>query len=132
MRLLTTLACCLATPVAAEDLRPAPEYFVTAAMETSTAQILAVNCSTLSVDLGAMARRSEATLVRLTEDGFTPQALAEGMEDPSDAIAVLQQAFLSKHGLSDGAAESVVCDAGLAEIAEETGIGALLLEVEGG
>ena len=124
-------ALALALPAVAQDRVPAPRYFVETAMETSTAQVLAVNCPTLSIDPVAMARRSEVALKRLTDDGFTPENLMERMEDPSAEIAVLQDAFVAKHGLSDGADQNTVCAAGKAEIAEGSAIGALLLEVEG-
>ena len=39
-------------------------------------------------------------------------------------------AFMEKHGLTDGATETTVCAAGRREITEGTEIGALLLEVE--
>lgn len=120
----------LAVPAGAQTV-PAPDYFVAAAMRTSTAQILSVNCATLSVDLGAMARLAEATLGRLTEDGFTPEMMAEQMDDPSDAIAVLQDAFVAQYDLAQDVDEAKICAAGKAEILEATPIGALLLEVEG-
>lgn len=119
----------LAAPAAAQELRPAPDYFVETAMETSTANILAVNCPRLSINLGVVAQRSAATLDRLTAEGFTPRILAEEMEDPTEAIAVLQDAFTARHGLTDGAPEADVCAAGLAEMEAETGIGTLLVEV---
>ena len=100
-------------------------------METSTAQALARSCPTLSVHLGRMAERTEAVLLQLAQDGFTPDNLAERMQDPSDAIANLQATFVAKHGLVDGAAQDVVCAAGQAEISEETAIGALLIGVDG-
>lgn len=121
----------LGLPAWAEDPRPSPQYFVDTAFETSTAQALALSCATLSVDLGAMARRTEGTLQQLTDDGFTPDNLSARMADPTDAIAALQTAFMAKHGLADGAPETAVCAAGRAEIAEGTPVGALLLEVEG-
>lgn len=114
----------------AEDRVAPPEYFVATAMETSTAQVLAISCPTLSVDLGAMARRTETALNQLTEDGFTPETLEQKLEDPTDAIAERQDAFMAKHGLETGAEQSAVCAAGRAEIEEGTAIGALLLEVE--
>ena len=125
------VACLLAVPATAQELRPAPDYFVEAAMWMTTANILAVNCRTLSVDSAAAAQLSGEVLDRLTQDGFSPQTLPQEMEDPSGAIAVLQDAFVARHGLTDGASQEAVCDAGLAEIGEATGIGALLLEVEG-
>lgn len=122
--------CGAAGAAAAQASRPAPDYFVTGAFETSTAQILALSCPSLSVDLGAMARRSGEVLDRLTADGFTPRTLESDMSDPAPAIAALQDAFRTRRGLPDGASEAEVCAAGAAEIAEGTGIGALLLELE--
>ncbi|SFJ28536.1 DUF5333 family protein [Jannaschia pohangensis] len=120
---------CVASPALAQDQVPPPDYFVTSAMETSTAQILAVNCATISINPGAMSRASEIVLDQLEQDGFTPENLVTRMADPSDAIGALQDAFLSKHGLADGATEDLVCAAAAREIEEGTGIGALLLEV---
>ncbi|TFL20227.1 DUF5333 family protein [Jannaschia formosa] len=119
-----------ALPAAAQELRPIPGYFVEAAMQTSTANVLAVHCGRLSVDPVAAAQLSDRVLSRLNEEGITPRILAEETEDPTAAIAALQDAFVAKHGLADGAPEEAVCAAGLAEIAEGTGIGALLVEVE--
>lgn len=121
----------LAAPAFAQEQVPAPEFFVTSAMATSTAQILAVNCPTLSVDPGAMSAETSGVLERLERAGFTPENLVTRMEDPADRIAVLQDAFLAKHDLADGADVDAVCGAGLREISEGSVIGALLLEVEG-
>ncbi|CTQ49634.1 DUF5333 family protein [Jannaschia donghaensis] len=121
----------IAAPAAAQDRRPAPEIFVTSAMATSTAQILAVNCPVLSINPGAMRTETDRVLDALDADGFTPETMTDAMEDPSDRIAVLQDAFLAKHDLADGATSDAVCAAGLREISEGTAIGALLLEVEG-
>ncbi|MGB3407366.1 MAG: DUF5333 family protein [Jannaschia sp.] len=120
-----------AGPALAQQAVPAPEYFVTTVMETSTAQILAVNCSTLSVNPAEMAKRTDSVLQRLTEDGFEQETLVDQMQDPTEAIAALQDAFVARHGLRDGADQATVCAAGKVEIAEGTGIGALLLEVDG-
>ncbi|WP_179378462.1 DUF5333 family protein [Jannaschia marina] len=123
----------LALPAAAQETAakvPAPDYFVASAMATSTAQILAVNCATLSINPGAMSAETGRVLDRLGEDGFTAENLVERMEDPADRIAVLQDAFLAKHDLADGAGAEAVCAAGLREISEGSEIGALLLEVE--
>ncbi|WP_371157740.1 DUF5333 family protein [Jannaschia sp. 2305UL9-9] len=129
MRLLAGLFL-IATPAVSQGV-PAPEYFVATAMQTSTAQILAVNCATLSIDPGAMALLTDRTLRQLSEDGFSPETLAEQMEDPSEAIAVLQDAFVARHDLAEDVDEAKICAAGRSEISEATPIGALLLEVEG-
>lgn len=119
----------LAAPAAAQETVPAPDYFVETAMDTSTAQIVAVNCPTLSIDPVAMSQRTEATIAALEADGFTPENLATRMEDPSEAIGVLQNAFRARHGLSDDVTEAAVCAAGKREIAEGTALGELLVEV---
>lgn len=121
----------IASPAFAQEAVPAPEFFIVSAMATSTAQILAVNCPTLSINPGAMTAEASGVLERLEQAGFTAENLVERMEDPADRIAVLQDAFLAKHDLSGGASSETVCAAGLREISEGTVIGALLLEVEG-
>lgn len=128
---MAIIALLAASPALAQDQQAAPQYFVDAAFQTSTAQVLAVNCSVLSIDLGAMARTTDATLAQLAEDGFTPENMEARMADPTDTIAAMQSSFLEKHGLANGAPETAVCAAGQREIAEDTPIGALLLEVEG-
>ncbi|MEM8823933.1 MAG: DUF5333 family protein [Pseudomonadota bacterium] len=119
----------LATPAAADQLPP-PDYFVTSAFATSTAQAIAVSCSTLSINPVAMSQYTDAVLAALEADGFTQDNLAERMADPSDAIAVLQSDFLERHDLADGASEDRVCAAGRLEIEDGTELGALLTEVE--
>ncbi|UWQ22835.1 DUF5333 domain-containing protein [Jannaschia sp. W003] len=128
MRGIGALALILAA-APAHAAEPAPGYFVDAVFETTTAQALARGCAALSVDPIAAARVTEDVLGRLTADGFTPETLAERMDDPADAIAERQAAFLARHELADGAPEAAVCAAGRAEIAEATPLGALLVEV---
>lgn len=123
------ISCCLAAPAFAAEKVPAPAYFVTSVMETSTAQMLAVRCSTLSIHLGKAAMRSERVLVQLTQDGFEPANLEDQMQDPSAEVAVLQDAFVAKHDLRGTVTEADICAAGQVEIAEGTGIGELLLGV---
>jgi hypothetical protein len=119
-----------AMPAAAQGTQPAPDYFVEAAMASSTASAIAASCPRLSIDPAAASRESADVLARLIEDGFEPRTLTETMADPSEAIATLQRAFLAKHALAEGADQDAVCDAGLVEIAEESRIGGLLVEVE--
>ncbi|MEM7643548.1 MAG: DUF5333 family protein [Pseudomonadota bacterium] len=118
----------ISAPVFADQV-PAPDYFVASAFETSTAQALAVSCSTLSIDPVAMTRYTDEVLAALEADGFNQQNLADRMADPSQAIGVLQAAFLDRHALAEGAGEDAVCAAGLREIAEGTSLGGLLTEV---
>ena len=120
----------LGAPVAAQETVPAPVYFVEGVFASATAQAVALACPTLSVDPRAAAALSGGILARLTEDGFDPDNLLQRMEDPAPAIAALQDAFLARHGLAEGAASELACAAGEAEIAEESAVGDLLVEVE--
>jgi hypothetical protein len=108
---------------------PAPDYFLDGAFETSTAQVVARACTTLSVDPVAVSARTEGLLERLAGDGFTLDNIAERMDDPSAAIRRRQAAFLDRHDLVEGAPEAEVCAAGRREIEEETAMGTLLTEV---
>jgi hypothetical protein len=45
------------------------------------------------------------------------------------ALAAARQAFLDRHGLAEGAPPAAACAAGRAEIAAESAIGGLLIEV---
>ncbi|MEM9795122.1 MAG: DUF5333 family protein [Pseudomonadota bacterium] len=123
------LALVLLSGLAIAQDEPVPDYFVIAVFDVSTAQTLARSCATLSVDPVLAARQTEAVLAQLTEDGYTPENIQARMADPSEAIGRLQRDFMDRHGLSTGAAEEAVCAAGQKEIAEGTGVGALLLEV---
>ncbi|MBM2576196.1 hypothetical protein JQC91_07750 [Jannaschia sp. Os4] len=129
MRAVALLLC--ATPAMAQEPAPSPDYFVEGVVASAAAQAVALACPTLSVDLGAAARLSEDVLARLTADGFDPQNLLARMEDPQPAIAALQDAFLARHGLAEGAPSEVACAAGRTELEEGSAIGALLLEVDG-
>lgn len=115
----------------AQDRVDPPGYFVEAVFATTTAQIVARVCGGLSVDPVAVARVTEDVLDRLTADGFTPENLATRMQDPAPAIATLQDDFLARHALADGAPEAQVCDAGREEIAAQSAIGNLLVEAAG-
>jgi hypothetical protein len=109
--------------------RPAPEYYLEALIDTTTAQQLALSCPTLSVDLAAMAEASGVVINRLEVDGFTMTAEQTGMTDSADALAARQDAFVAKHGL-DTPSPDLVCAAGKAEIAEGTKMGSFLIEVQ--
>lgn len=128
MRLAPLALVGLATSATADQV-PAPDYFVASAFETSTAQVIALSCSTLAIDPAAIARHTEEVLLALEADGFTSENLVDRMADPSDAVGALQSAFLARHDLADGAPEAAVCAAGEQEIAEQTALGGLLMEV---
>lgn len=113
--------------VSAAD-RPAPDYYLEALINTTTAQQLALSCPTLSVDLAVMADASGVVINRLEADGFTMTAEQTGMSASTDALAARQQVFVTKHGL-DTPTPALVCAAGKAEIAEGTVMGSFLIEV---
>lgn len=121
--------CCMATPGFAQDKLPAPDYFVDTVMATSTAQMLAVSCPTLSIDLARASILSDGVLARLAEDGFEPDTIEARMEDPSAAVGALQEAFVAKHGLVGQVTAERLCEVGRVEMAEGTGIGSLLMGV---
>ncbi|MEP3920988.1 DUF5333 family protein [Ascidiaceihabitans sp.] len=122
-------ACCVAgTGQAAE--RPAPDYYLDALIDTTTAQQLALSCPTLSVNLPRVAQATGDVIARLEEDGFTMTAEQTGMEDATDALASRQDAFVTKYGLQNPSADAV-CAAGRAEIQEGTVMGSYLIEVSG-
>lgn len=119
-----------ATSAVSASERPAPEYYLDALIDTTTAQQLALACPTLSVNLPRVAQATGDVIARLEEDGFTMTAEQTGMEDATDALASRQNAFVSKYGLQDPSAEAV-CAAGRAEIQEGTVMGSYLIEVSG-
>ena len=130
------VALLIAGPALAQDaaeeveLKPAPDYFVETVVATTTAQQLALSCRALSLNPPVVQQATSEILARLEEDGFDVERADGGMDDPSDRFTALQQAFLEKHGLSEGIDEASVCRAGLAEINEGTEIGGYLLVVQ--
>lgn len=127
MKIWTLIATGLAATPAMAEMRPMPDYFVTALVATSAAQAVALSCPRLSVNPVAAVRASERLLAQLEADGFDPGDPASGMDAGTDALLASQQAFMDKHGL-DGAGADQVCAAGLREISEGTAIGQLLVE----
>lgn len=128
------LAMAVLPPVVAlaDDLRPAPDYFVDAMTAITTAENIATACPSLVFDATGAADVTTNVLGRLAEDGFDAKNLSAGMADPGDAVRSAQAAFRERHGLSrDGNAFVAICEAGLAEIAEGSQIGAFLAEITG-
>lgn len=124
------VAFCVATSAVSASERPAPEYYLDALIDTTTAQQLALACPTLSVNLPRVAQATGDVIARLEEDGFTMTAEQTGMEDATDALASRQDAFVTKYGLQNPSADAV-CAAGRAEIQEGTVMGSYLIEVSG-
>ncbi len=125
--LLSASVMAAATPAMAE-LRQAPDYFIGALIATEIAQAIAINCPVLSVNPQAAQKMSEDVMNWLAEDGFDEADPTAEMENPNDQLNALQARFMDKHQLA-GAGADKVCAAGKAEMADETDIGNLLVEV---
>lgn len=122
----------VALPAGAQELRPAPGYFVTAVVEVMAAQQIANGCPALSLDVDAVREGTGALMDRLQSDGFDTSREDAGMLPSREAFAVEQQAFMDKHGFVEGEiTSSNVCAAGRAEIAEGSAIGSYLVESQG-
>ena len=125
---LLLCACVAATPLSAEDLRPAPAYFVETFFELTMAEALASACPAVGMDLLAAGAATTDLRLKLATDGFDPDAPLAQMIDPGPALRDLQDAFLVKHpGLADPTEDSV-CAVARAEIADETPVGGYLFE----
>ncbi len=125
----TVISCALCASPAWAELRPAPGYFLDAIVATSTAQQLALSCPGVSIDPVAVSRGTDDVLIRLETDGFDVNSDDMGMLDASTEIQERQDAFLTKHALSNGAEADDVCAAARVEMAEGTQIGTYLMEV---
>jgi hypothetical protein len=122
------VALTMASPLAAEDLRPAPDYYVETLFAVTMAEALATSCAAMGMDLLAAGAATTELQEKLIADGFNPDALVTQMIDPAPALRDLQTAFLEKHPDLSAPEEDAVCAAARAELAEETAIGAYLVE----
>ncbi len=118
----------IATPAFAEDLRPAPDYYVEALFSLTMAEALATSCRTVGMDLLAAGAATTGLTEQLAEDGFDTEQPFAQMIDPAPAIRDLQADFLVKHPGLNEPTEEIVCNVALAEMAEETVIGRLLFD----
>lgn len=123
----TILACVLASAAVADDA-VAPDYFVDTVVATAIAQQLARACPTLSLNPQSVAKDSDDLMNQLAADGITSSDEMPWAEDANTRIDAQMQAFSMKYDL-DAPTQEKVCDAGDAEIADETSIGRYLLEV---
>ena len=128
-RRAAVLSLVLVAPAVAQPADPVSD-FADAVFAATAAQAVALACPTLSLDFVAASRLSDRTLGALGDAGVDPATLPDHPSDPYGAIAAAQDAFRARHGLVDGADAGVVCAAGAAEIADRSGIGILLVEVE--
>ncbi|NDR56398.1 DUF5333 family protein [Aliiruegeria sabulilitoris] len=129
---LLAAAFVMATPVLADDLRPAPDYFVDAMVSITTAENIATTCPNLTFDAVKASDVTTEVMEALTADGFDSKNLEGSMADPGDAVRAAQAAFLDKHKLSKDETDFIrVCMAGFAEIQEGTQVGAFLVEITG-
>ncbi len=115
---------------AQDDARAAPEYFIKAIIDASTAQQLAMICPRVKLDLPVVEQVTGDVMARLEQDGFDLNSETLGMVDPGDELVARQRAFMAKHDL-DNAEQEDVCAAARAEMAEGSVIGSYLTEVPG-
>ena len=97
---------------------------------STAAQALAQACDTVSLDPPKMQAMTTDILQRLQEDGFDVSRPDAGMLPSNEKFAAQQKAFLQKHGLDTAPTAEKACAAALIEIAEGSGIGDLLVEVD--
>ena len=129
---LFCLGALVATPALAEDLRPAPDYFVDAMVSITTAENIATACPNLVFDAVAASDVTTEVMDQLSADGFDAKNLESGMADPGDAVRAKQAAFLEKHKLTKDETDFIrICMAGFAEIKEGSPVGRFLGEITG-
>lgn len=129
---LTAMFTLAALPVLAEDLRPAPDYFVDAMMSITTAENIGTACPNLVFDAMGASDVTKDVMERLAADGFDAKNLEGAMADPGDAVRAKQAAFLDKHKLAKDETDFIrICMAGFAEIKEGTQVGSFLGEITG-
>lgn len=119
---------CSALPAWADDLRPAPEYFIEAAVAANTALQIVDTCSQIDGNDASFIASTEVVLLRLTEDGFDPTADDLGMADPGEEFAKRSLEFAEKYDLTEAPTEAKVCAAGFAEMEAGSAIGLFLVK----
>ena len=110
----------------AEDLRPAPEYYVETLFALTMAEALATSCSTMGMDLLAAGAATGELQDKLEADGFDRDQPFAQMIDPAPALRALQEAFLEKHPDLAAPDEAQVCAVARAELEQETRVGRYL------
>lgn len=115
----------------AQDLKPAPDYYLDAVVAFTAAETLARSCRTVSVDPVALTNESERILKRLADDGFDTTRPDAGMVDPSEELNSRLVALMTDYGLKNGSEEDEVCAAAREVMAESGQISGFLLEVPG-
>ncbi|MEO0486078.1 MAG: DUF5333 family protein [Pseudomonadota bacterium] len=121
------ILCLLPAAVWAEGADTAPDYYIDGLFSVSTAEQLANFCPSIAFDLDRANATATDILGRLSEDGVTGDAILE-LTGVEEGVAALQAAFVDRYGL-DGAGQDVVCSAARAEIAAQSLIGGILVEV---
>ncbi len=126
------LAVMLGCPLGAQELRPAPGYFVDAMVAITTAENIATTCPNLSFDAVAASDVTTEVMEALAADGFDGKNLQGSMADPAEAVRGKQAAFREKHKLAQDEADFIrICMAGFAEIREASQVGGFLIEITG-
>ncbi|SDI26193.1 DUF5333 family protein [Aliiruegeria lutimaris] len=121
-----------ASGATAQELRPAPGYFVDAMVSITTAENIATACPNLTFNAVAASDATAEVMEKLAADGFDAENLEGTMADPGDAVRGKQATFREKHKLAKDETDFIrVCMAGFAEIKESTQVGSFLAEITG-
>lgn len=133
MRALMVLAPFVtAAPLWAQDLPPAPGYFVDAVFETTMAQSLALSCPQLSFEIREASLYSGEVMARLNDEGFdtnSPDGVA--VSGFNESLSERVEPFLARYGLDTDTSAQNACAAGLAELAADSPVARFLIEVSG-
>lgn len=110
----------------AEDLRPAPHYYVNTLFALTMAEALATSCSTMGMDLLAAGAATIELQEKLAADGFDRDQPFAQMIDPAPALRTLQESFLEKYPNLASPDEAQVCAVAHAELEEGSLVGRYL------
>ena len=120
-----SLSCFMAMPSFAQDLRPAPEYFLNTMFAVPMAENLAAFCPTASLNYAVISVAHDEVMKRLTSDGFQTEDPFSEMQDTQPAMDAKLAEFMERHQLA-GADQKMVCLAAANESAAGTMVGRLL------
>lgn len=115
----------MAAPAWAEELRPAPDYYVEAVFAIQMAEALALDCDAVTVDLFATQARVTEMTEALVADGFDADQPFAQMIDPAPRLRDMQAAFVGQYGLEDPD-QDALCAAARSEMEKTSPLGALL------
>lgn len=105
-----------------------PEYLYQTVFESQTAELLTEGCPTLTYDRGTQSERFDASFKRMIGEGYSESRLRSLVRNvPEERLLQDQIEYFKKNAVTRERASSY-CNAGLREIASNSGIGAYLIE----